>query len=74
MRKLTREKKPKTEAPTKDAVAADAMAETEKSVPMLSMVPASNMDVIILWLACAATAQTARSACIALQHSLNVAV
>ena len=37
---------------TKEAVAAEAMAETEKRVPMFIMVPASSMDVIMFWLAC----------------------
>jgi hypothetical protein len=49
--KLMREKKPKKEAPTKDAVAADAMADTENRVPMLNMVLASSMEVIMFWLA-----------------------
>lgn len=52
MRKLTREKKPNTEAPTNEAVAAEAMADTEKSVPMFIMVPARSIDDIMFWLAC----------------------
>ncbi len=55
-----REKKPKTEAPTKEAVAAEAMAETEKRVPIFIMVPASSMDVIMFWLACTQQHHTAR--------------
>lgn len=47
-----REKKLKTDAPTKDAVAAEAMADTENSVPMLSIVPASSIVVSMLWFAC----------------------
>ena len=52
MAKLMREIRPKAEAPTKEAVAAEAMADTENRVPMFIMHVASIKEFVIFWLAC----------------------
>ena len=50
--KLMREIIPKAEAPTKEAVAAEAMADTENKVPMFIMHVANIKELVIFWLAC----------------------
>ena len=55
--KLMREIRPKAEAPTKEAVAAEAMADTENRVPMFIMHVANIKELVIFWLACS-TAMT----------------
>ena len=50
--KLMSETRPNAEAPTKEAVAAEAMADTENRVPMFSMHVASISEFVIFWLAC----------------------
>ena len=52
MAKLMSEIRPNAEAPTKEAVAAEAMADTENRVPMFSMHVASIREFVIFWLAC----------------------
>lgn len=49
-----REIRLKAEAPMKEAVAAEAMADTENSVPMFIMHVASIKELVIFWLACSA--------------------
>ena len=50
--KLMREIRPKAEAPTKEAVAAEAIADTENKVPMFIMQVANIIELVIFWLAC----------------------
>ena len=50
--KLMSEMRPNAEAPTKEAVAAEAMADTENRVPMFNMHVASISEFVIFWLAC----------------------
>ena len=55
LRKFTRDTRPETVAAKKEAVAAEAMADTEKRVPMFMSVPVTSRLVSMLWLACAST-------------------
>ncbi len=50
MTKLIKEMRPKADAPTKDAVAAVAIAETENKVPMFIMHVVSISEFVIFWL------------------------
>ena len=65
MRKLTSDTRPQSEAPTKEAVAAEAMADTLRSVPMFMSVPVISSDVSMLWLACAQQHKTHEHAMVA---------
>ena len=55
--KLIKEMRPKADAPTKDAVAAVAIAETENKVPMFIMHVVSISEFVIFWLACTRSAR-----------------
>ena len=57
MTKLIKEMRPKADAPTKDAVAAVAIAETENKVPMFIMHVVSISAFVIFWLACTRSAR-----------------
>ena len=69
--KLIKEMRPKADAPTKDAVAAVAIAETENKVPMFIMHVASMSEFVIFWLACTKTTwELLISSCPAMQRPL----
>ena len=61
--KLIKEMRPNADAPTKEAVAAVAIAETENKVPMFIMHVASISEFVIFWLACTKTTRQNRHPC-----------
>ena len=69
--KLIKEMRPKADAPTKDAVAAVAIAETENKVPMFIMQVVSISEFVIFWLACTKTVRPElKISCLAMQLSV----